>query len=142
LHSLATLKAQAVGDLLTGQMDTLQLFGLSKLVQDGVADTGKAYNAEPAAIRAAIDRLDQQWRTAADTDPLIQNHLNNAIASELQEYRHTFPDNLDVLVTNKYGALVAATNRTVNYNQVQEDWWQAAYQNGQGAVFIGQPVAD
>src|SRR5436309_12037829 len=33
LHNLATLKAQATGDLLTRQVDTLQAFGLSKLVQ-------------------------------------------------------------------------------------------------------------
>src|SRR6266508_4075529 len=142
LHDLATLKAQAVGDLLTRQVDTLQAFGLSKLVQDAVEEADKAYKTDPAAIPAAMAQLDQQWQAAADVDPLIQNHLNSTIASELREYRDTYPDNLDVLVTDKYGALVAATNRTANYTQVQEGWWQAAYRNGQGAVFVGQPIAD
>jgi signal transduction histidine kinase/CheY-like chemotaxis protein/HPt (histidine-containing phosphotransfer) domain-containing protein len=142
LGDLATLKAQAAGDLLTRQIDTLQAFGLSKLVQDGVEAADKAYTAEPAAIPATIARIDQQWRAAADSDPLIQKHLNNAIASELHEYRTSFPTHLDVLVTDKYGALVAATSRTASYNQAQEDWWQAAYQNGQGGTFVGQPIAD
>jgi hypothetical protein len=114
LHSLATLKAQAVGDLLTRQIDTLQSFGLSKLVQDGVEDADKAYTTAPAAISSAIAQVDQQWRAAADADPLIQDHLNNTIASELREYRETYPDNAEVFVTDKYGALVASTSASLS----------------------------
>src|SRR5437868_10245432 len=36
LHNLARIKAQAIGELLARQIDTLQAFGLSKVVQDKV----------------------------------------------------------------------------------------------------------
>src|SRR5207249_2780667 len=100
------------------------------------------YTGDAAAIRAEIDRRDQTWRAAADTDPLIQDRLNGTIASELSEYHDTFPDNTEVLATDKYGALVGASVRTSNYNQAGESWWQAAYNNGQGAIYIGQPEYD
>ena len=45
-------------------------------------------------------------------------------------------------MTDKYGALVGASDRTSAYDQSGEQWWQAAYNNGQGAVFIGQPDYD
>ena len=36
LHSLARIKGQAVSDLLIREIDTLQAFGLSKIMQDRV----------------------------------------------------------------------------------------------------------
>ena len=64
------------------------------------------------------------------------------LSSELREYRETFPENVEVFVTDKYGALFASTNRTSDYYQADEEWWQTAYNNGQGAFYIGQPEFD
>ena len=90
LHSLADAQAESTGDFLARQIDTLQSFGLSKVVQDGVEDASVRYTGDAAAIRAQIDRHDQSWRAAADTDPLIQDLLNNTISSELREFHDTF----------------------------------------------------
>jgi methyl-accepting chemotaxis protein len=49
---------------------------------------------------------------------------------------------VEVFVTDKFGGLVAATNRTSDYYQADEIWWQTAWNNGQGAIFIGQPELD
>ena len=139
IHSQAVLKAQAIGDLLMRQIDTIQSFALSKVVQDGVEQASQSYTGDQKSIHAAIAKLDQQWRAAGDSDALVQDRINSTIASELSEFRDTFPDNLEVFVTDKYGALVAASNRISTYDQAGEKWWQAAYNNGQGAVYIGQP---
>jgi hypothetical protein len=142
LHGLAETRAQTVGNLIDKQVDLLESFGLSKVVQDGVEAVFAGYTGDPAAIRAGIEKLDKQWVAAADTDPLIQTHLNSEIASELKEYRDTFPDNVEVVVTDKFGALVAATDRTSDYNQAGAEWWRGAYNNGQGDTYIGQPQFD
>jgi GAF domain-containing protein/HAMP domain-containing protein len=47
-----------------------------------------------------------------------------------------------VFVTDKYGALIAATNRTSDYYQADEDWWKAAFNEGKGAIYFGQPEFD
>jgi signal transduction histidine kinase/DNA-binding response OmpR family regulator/HAMP domain-containing protein len=138
LHGVAVLQAQAVGDLLARQVDNLQAFGLSKIVQDSV----EAIDLAPADAPVDLARREQQWRTAPDDDPLIRQYVDSVIASELQEYRDTFPDNLDLLVTDKRGNLTAATARTAIFNHAQEAWWQVAYHHGAGNVVIGQPVVD
>jgi len=127
IRSLAVLKAQSIGDLLTRQIDTLQSFGLSKVVQDGIEQASNSYTGDPSAIHAEIDKLDQQWRAAGDSDSLVQDRINSTVSSELREYRDTFPDNVEVFVTDKYGALVGASDRTSDYNQADEEWWQVAY---------------
>jgi putative methionine-R-sulfoxide reductase with GAF domain len=45
-------------------------------------------------------------------------------------------------VTDRYGGLVAASARTSDYYQADEGWWQAAYNEGRGAVYIGEPELD
>jgi methyl-accepting chemotaxis protein len=142
LHSLAESRARALADLIDRQVDLLEAFGLSKLIQDGAEAASSSYSGDPAAIRAGIEKLDKRWVAAQEGDALIQAHLNNQYASELKEYRDTFPDQSDVFLTDKYGALVAASDRTSNYDQSNEDWWRVAYNNGQGATFIGQPEFD
>ncbi len=142
LKEIADLQALAIGDLVARQVDLLQAFSLSKVVQDRVETVNASYTGD----QAEIDKLDTQWRAAVeannDADPLVQARLNSEVASELREFRDTFPENVEVFVTDQYGALVAATNRTPDYYQGDKEWWQAAYNKGQGRVYIGQPEFD
>jgi anti-anti-sigma regulatory factor/HAMP domain-containing protein len=142
LHQEAATEAQAVGDLLARQVNTLQAFGLNKFVQDQLAVVNTAYTGDTAAIQAQIQTLDKRWVAAGDNDPLVQDRLNNQVAAELRRYGGAFPDNVEIFVTDKYGANVAVSNRTSDYFQADERWWQAAWNNGEGAVSIGQPQFD
>ena len=141
LKNTATQSGLAVGDFLNRQVGQLSAFSLSKIVQDEVEKANAAYPAG-ADVQATIEGIDKQWIAAQGGDPLIRDRLTSPVASELQEYRSSFPDNVEVFVTDKYGALVAATNRTSDYYQADEDWWKRAWNNGQGGTYIGQPTFD
>jgi HAMP domain-containing protein len=49
---------------------------------------------------------------------------------------------VEVIVTDRYGALAAATGHTTDLAQADESWWQAAWNDGRGAVYIGLPEVD
>jgi methyl-accepting chemotaxis protein len=53
-----------------------------------------------------------------------------------------FPQHAEIFVTDKYGANVASTGRTSDYYQADEGWWQAAWNNGEGAIYVGDPEYD
>ena len=146
LKSLASSQADAIGNILIQEAHVLQSFDLSKLVQDRVDEVNASYGPDQAFNQQQVDLLDLQWRAAdkADNnnDPLVSRVLNSVVASELREFRDTFPENVEVFVTDKYGANIASTNRTSDYYQADEGWWQAAYNNGKGAVYYGQPEYD
>ena len=146
LRTLAESKALTIGDQLAQQVDMLRLLSSNQSLGYAVQAVESTYAGDPATIRAEIDKLDRQWQAADaadnDADPLVQSRLNNDVAMELRDYAETFPGNVEVLVTNRYGALVAASTRTTDYYQADEGWWQAAWNNGEGATFIGQPVFD
>ncbi len=142
LHNLATSTAYAVGDLLIQQINAIEALSIGTAMRDAVVIGNDRYIGDTAAIQAQIEILDQHWITAPDNDPLIQEILNNPLAAELRLFQTHFPDHVEVFVTDRYGALLAATGRTTDYEQADEAWWQATYQQGKGATHIAEPQFD
>jgi hypothetical protein len=49
---------------------------------------------------------------------------------------------MEVFATDLYGVNVAMTARTSDYVQSDEAWWQSAYNDGQGQVFVSEVEYD
>lgn len=135
LKLLSQSKAQEVATIFERQLDALRVISLNKLVQDSLDAANQTTNGDVERLL----RLDEAWRSANEADPLIQSVTQGDVAIELREFQRVFPENAEVFVTDKYGGNVAATNRTSDYYQGDEAWWQGALQNG---LYIGQPEYD
>jgi methyl-accepting chemotaxis protein len=61
----------------------------------------------------------------------------NPLGSALHEFSRFFAPHVQVFATDQYGALVAATDRPPDYFQGDEDWWKAAWNEGEGAIYLG-----
>lgn len=146
LKNLADTQARNVVALIEQETRVLDVLAFDTAVVSAVKQANESYSGDANAARAQVEKLDEEWRAAdavnTDADTLVAARLNNAAANVLRRFRASYPENVEVFVTDRYGANVAATNRTSDYNQADEEWWQAAYNNGQGAVYIGQPAFD
>jgi hypothetical protein len=87
---------------------------------------------------AEIDRLDKLWRAAIDAeDPFLEEFLHNPTADLLREQQNIVDDLFgEIFLTNRYGAVIAATGQLTNFAQGDEYWWQAAVHGGEGRVFF------
>ncbi len=83
-----------------------------------------------------LDELDAVWRTLPNRDPRMAAVLNHPIASELKRFRSEDPRLVEIFVTDRYGQLVAATGKTGDFYQADEDWWQGVENRGQSRMFI------
>jgi len=142
LHDLASSRAYAVGDLLSRQVEVVEALSLDTALHTTILSANASYTGNAAEIQAELERRDHQWLAASSNDPLIQETLNNALATEFRLFQARFPDHVEIFVTDRYGALLAATNKTTDYYQAHEAWWQAAYQQGQGAIHLAEPEFD
>jgi methyl-accepting chemotaxis protein len=68
--------------------------------------------------------------------------LNNATSVELKKFQSIYPQNVEVFTTDKYGSILSATGRTSDYYQADEEWWQKAWNNTRGAIYISAPTFD
>ena len=145
IQTAADSAGRAIGDRLAREVNLLEGLGLNKVIQEGTERKNDAYTGDAAAA-AELQQLDREWRGAVAVDdsnaPIIFDHLNNEIASELRRYQRRFSENAVVMVTDRYGGLVAATERPPFFAQTDQAWWRAAWNDGQGAIYIGAPWRD
>jgi len=138
--TLAQSLAVETGKELESQISNLQSVG-SQFGQIA-EDANLNYVGTNDAITSQILILDKRWRTAKDNDILIVGVLRNETASKLHDFQATSPSNVELFLTDKYGANIAATGRTSDYYQADENWWKSVYSLGRGKVYIGQPELD
>ncbi len=146
IQSFAESVAVNTANQLVRQVDLLKSLGLNRSLQIKLGVANNGYTGTPEGIQAQLLTLDKQWRAADalnnDADPLVQSKILDPLSPQLREHARSFPGNAEVFVTDRYGALVAATQRTSDYYQADEAWWQAAWKQGEGAVYIGKPEYD
>ena len=144
--TLVVNRATEVGDLLSEQVSVITTLSLNQILLQEVEADNQSYQGSASAIQAELDAKDAQWRAADaannNNDLLVSEHLKNSIAYELVEFRQAFPNHTEVFITDVYGGLAGTTNRTSDYYQADEAWWQAAYNDGQGAIYISAPEFD
>lgn len=143
LHSLADSVAVSVGSELLRQVVLLQTLAAGRPLQASLSTANMFRLAgELREIQAEMVSRDMLWTTLPDSDPVVQAVISGAFAKQFRNIQAKFPDHVEIFVTDQYGGLVAATNRPSDFYQADEGWWQAAFNNGQGAIYIDQPEFD
>ncbi|HET9912806.1 MAG TPA: GAF domain-containing protein [Anaerolineales bacterium] len=136
MSALANSKASEVAQLVDREVDLLHTLALDQSIQNAAQSASLM---EPLS-EAEIERLDSQWRVADaednNLDRLVTSVLVNHTASQLRQFHVDFPQHVEAFLTDHQGLSLAATNRTSDYYQADEEWWQVAYREG---LYIGQP---
>ncbi len=89
-------------------------------------------------IEAYVNEKDQEWTSVPQKEitPFMQELIDNRLSKELREKTEFYEEKYgykvlgEVFVTNKYGANAAQTGKTTDYRQDDEEWWQAAKEDG------------
>ncbi len=143
--TLADVRMEYVVDALSEKLALLRSIALESVIVDVLETTNAQYGGDVAAAEKSLLDIDRQWIIASDGSALVQSVVDparNTLTARLFVHADTFPANSEVLITDRYGGLVAATRRTSDYYQADEDWWQAVLAGGRGAFYIGQPAYD
>ena len=93
-------------------------------------------------IEEYLESLENKWiADSPELTPLQQKLLTNGLARGLKKEFTTFLEILHgyseislIFVTNKYGATIAQTDKTIHYRRNKDKWWQEAMHTG---VHIG-----
>ena len=145
------VQSQSLGRFVDAYLEkhVTQIVALSAVdtVREQIKSRNESYSGSEEAILAEIQALDAQWGAAGDDDPLIRavitaDPLVNSMAFQLADWLEAFPSQSEIFVTDRYGATVAATDRLSDYYQADEAWWQAAWNEDKGAIYISDPVFD
>ena len=84
----------------------------------------------------ALWHLDAAWGSLPDDAPEMRKVLRNSIADRLRAFQLNDHRLVEILVADSNGELVAATGRTEDYDQSDEEWWQLSYADGKGTICV------
>lgn len=130
---------------LRDKVGQLEVLALSDPIREGIVAQNRAYSGSQQDILKEIERYDSRWISASDEDPLVLQVIGpdtNRASAALNTFLARFPDHSEVFVTDRYGGTVAATDRLTDYQQSDERWWQSAWNEGNGAIYISPPTYD
>ena len=94
-------------------------------------------------VEANLREMERWWPEVPDSSDLVRASLLNPVAQRLRKFERVAPARYaEVLVTDRAGALYAATDRPSEFYHGDEDWWEHTYNGGEGAVVVSDPVYD
>lgn len=113
---------------------------LEELIRDpAILSAVIASNKKDASLsKEDIARIDDEWQKSKGVTPFIQQFLSNSTAERLLTFQKVHPGFKEVFVANAYGLNVGQTNKTSDYLQSDEAWWQNSYNDGVGKVSHGK----
>ena len=85
-----------------------------------------------------ISLRNQKWKDTTDiNDPFIQSHLSNPVAVFLKTQQTVLPGRYgEIFLTNRYGVMIASTGKLTTLAHAHKYWWQTAYDDGRGRIFL------
>ncbi len=75
-------------------------------------------------IERETRELDAIWASLPAHAPQLLKVLENPGSASLSKYRTLHPETAEILATDSHGRLVAATGKTTDVDQADEEWWQ------------------
>jgi HAMP domain-containing protein len=123
---------------------------MRSLASQGVLVASNAAFDRMENVEAVMQQRDRQWQETPRNEitPLMDSCIDNPLVDYLRDtimggdfYGHLANHALygEVFLTNKYGAMVASSDRTSDYYQADETWWQQAKEHG---TYIGDVAFD
>jgi hypothetical protein len=92
--------------------------------------------------RNAALELDRKWQADGPTVAGQSGVLRTPASQFLADIVGHDSIYREILVTDRYGRLVAASNITSDYFQGDEDWWQESFDGGRGRVVVSDVRRD
>ena len=107
------------------------------IIIDALKKSNKEFSSMSPEIRSNIlAQREQEWISVGTSTPFMYSIINNDIADFLRDNTRIPSEKFGEIVfgehilTNIYGANVAVTIRTDNYNQANDAWWQESKKIG------------
>ncbi|MCP4612251.1 MAG: HAMP domain-containing protein [Planctomycetes bacterium] len=118
-------------------IEDFQAYSKSLLLQKAVTKSNQDFD-KLDNIQDYIDNKDREWISAQEetTISLSQELMNNELSEELKkkiefyQEKHGHKIFAEIFVTNKYGTNVSLTEKTSDYKQNDEEWWQRSKEDG------------
>ncbi|MYD30769.1 MAG: HAMP domain-containing protein, partial [Nitrospira sp. SB0661_bin_20] len=112
-------------------------------IRAAVKEANRSYEGrESEKIKAFIEEWKERWRARKNPHefPAFVNRIATNYLVDWHAVRKS--DYLGILVTDNQGALVLSSLPQVRFYHGDTEWWEAAFQQGQGQIYVSDLTFD
>ena len=131
--------AEDVDELLREKVKAITILSTGPKLIDALKESNTRFSLLPEEKRLAeIGKFNAKWKSIEDPlDPFIQEYISNPVAQRLRNLQNRLPDEYgEIFLTNKYGSIIATTDKLTTLAHRHKYWWKAGYDNGNGRIFF------
>jgi signal transduction histidine kinase len=143
-QTLAEINAERVGNRLEQQVDGLLGLGRqNSRIQDGLARANEGYPESRDEVEQILEGREEMWQTSPEASGFVLQYRSNPQTIELSKFSGATFLHRNMLLTDRHGGLVAAQGvKPLTYSFGDNEWWRAAWNSGQGGVYVGDLILD
>lgn len=102
-----------------------------------IANIRKANEHNRNISLAEIFDMDKSWQELRGGNEVIKQYIFSPCGLQLIDFQDAYDGYSEIFATDEKGLIVGMTNKTSDYYQADEGWWQKAYAEGKGREFYG-----
>lgn len=141
-RTIAQSTASEVSQFINDRVLSVGTMAANPVVTEAAAESNRSYeNSNEQAIAARLQKMESGWDKPAG-EGHVRQMLTSRASRLLNRYREIDRRFLRITLTDAHGGTIAATHKTLDYYQADEDFWQKIYANGRGAVNITDVLYD
>jgi signal transduction histidine kinase len=131
-----TLSVYTIGAI-KDEIEDAMSYATRPLWKDAITVSNSRYEGMNAgSIKLKLLDMDKRWIAAKPGDPILKEYLESRVSIGMSETLKARTKISEIFITDKYGGLVAASDKTSDFYQADEEWWQRAYNDGKGDIYV------
>ncbi|MBT6337761.1 MAG: cache domain-containing protein [Desulfobacula sp.] len=138
IQNVAIQGANSIETVFYERLSEARGLALNPSLIEAVKLSNKSFSGvEPEKIKSRIDKIDNIWIKEGQNSKIARQIHSNPISEFLKKYSRIDPEKYgEIFITNAFGTNIGCTKILSDYFQADEDWWQQAFNNGKGEIFI------
>ncbi|MCZ2079189.1 MAG: cache domain-containing protein [Bryobacteraceae bacterium] len=138
----AEISASEVSGFIHDSVMDVGVMAMQSDIVAAVVAANKAYEGKAeSTIEREIQNTEKIWATSA-AQPLVSRILSSPASRSLRKHREIDKRFLRMTVTDARGVTVAASHKTLDYYQADEEFWQNIYAGGRGSISLTDVLYD
>ncbi|MBE0658331.1 MAG: cache domain-containing protein [Bryobacteraceae bacterium] len=141
-QTIATNASSEIESFINNRVMSVGALAASPIIVDAVKQANRAgQGLSEDAFKTRILARENIWNSPA-SDEFIRQMLGNPASRAISRFRDIDRRFLRFTLTDSHGSTIAATHKTLDYFQGDEDFWNGIFANGRGAVHITDVLYD
>lgn len=141
-QSIAMVTAGDVSQFVNDRVLSVGTLAVNPIISEACTAANEQYRGiSPEAAQERMLKIEKIWNTTAG-DAMAREMLGSRASKVLNQYREVDRRFLRITLTDRSGAVIAATHKTLDFFQADEEFWQGVYSSGRGAVSITDVLYD